>query len=520
MKHLAPLVALLLPVACAQEAPEPGARATETEALTGGLVAGRIAALERELAAEQGPAVANVPDLEERMQGLVATLASEVSPAGDTPLREAALQEVTEIGDAAVPYLEARMWAPETGVKENISCADALARIGSVRAAEALLRRAEQERDPDPQREGQLLWARQQALYRLGSVGQDWVVPRLLVRLVREPSEEALLWVAKSLGQYENLAGIDTLRHLAKNAEFPGVQKEALTIIGELAKERRLGDVTHLALLWRGETPPGMEARPEPEPSPRLQLEVWRMIASLAEWQLRGVDEARFALGNMNAWAAGPLAEALGDENRYVRLHAAQALERMGPRGRAAGPALVRALDDNLLAAQAAAALGALEHVAAIEPLAQRARSAKDLELRVAATRALGILEGLTGPRSRELYAELFGAQQPLELRVAAAEALVRTAPVDDPESVSAEVDFLLAQLRASDVDPIGPERALERWIVRMAEAGRPAADELWKEWRRLEELRPSPGEPSRQQERLEARATMLEQALPALRGG
>jgi HEAT repeat protein len=439
---------------------------------------------------------------------------------GDTPMREAALAEMAEIGDPAVPYLEARMWDPETGVKENISCADSLARIGSVRAAEALLRRGEQERDPDSAREGKLLWARQQALYRLGSVGQDWVVPRLLVRLVREQSQEPLLWVAKSLGQYDNLAGIDTLRHLAKNAEFPGVRKEALTIIGELAKERQLTDVTHLAVLWRGETPPGKEPQPEPQPSKRLQLEVWRMIASLAEWQLRGVDEARFVLGNMNAWAAGPLAEALGDENRYVRLHAAQALERMGPRGRAAGPALVRALDDPLLAAQAAAALGALEHVQAIEPLAQRARAAKDLEVRVAATRALGMLESVKGQRSAELYAELFGAQQPLELRVAAAEALVRTAPANAPGSVTAEVDFLLAQMRASDVDPTGPERALERWIVRMAEAGRPAAVELWKEWRRLEDLRPSPGEPSRQQERLEERAGMLERALPGLRQG
>jgi hypothetical protein len=79
------------------------------------------------------------------------------------------------------------------------------------------------------------------------------------------------------------------------------------------------------------------------EPSLRLRLDTWRWISQLSgeHFQLRGVDDARIVLSQLGSWATGPLTEALHDADVYVRVHVAQCIERMGPRGLAAGPELL-----------------------------------------------------------------------------------------------------------------------------------------------------------------------------------
>ncbi|HVS10633.1 MAG TPA: HEAT repeat domain-containing protein, partial [Planctomycetota bacterium] len=92
------------------------------------------------------------------------------------------------------------------------------------------------------------------------------------------------------------------------------------------------------------------------------------------------------------ASAARMLAQALRDENRYVRVHSAQCLERMGPRARPAIPALIEALDDPISGPTAASALAALDAREAIPALKECLAPGRDADLRAAATRSLADL--------------------------------------------------------------------------------------------------------------------------------
>ena len=86
------------------------------------------------------------------------------------------------------------------------------------------------------------------------------------------------------------------------------------------------------------------------------------------------------------------LGAALEDDDEYVRLHAAQVLERMGPRGEGAAPSLELALHDSNdgVAGAAAEALASVAPAAAGAPLAARLNEAPPHEVRVALIRSLG----------------------------------------------------------------------------------------------------------------------------------
>jgi HEAT repeat protein len=504
-------------MACAQEQ-DPGGPTSPTprhdETTT--VASAHIAELEPKAAAERLERARKAPeedltDLEERVNALLETIMTE----NPGPMRRAARIELNSFGNAAIPYLCVPLDTYEIdGVlvdgRKQMAAAEALSDIGTYESVEAMLERVEQQAAPGDPNEKQ--WARQQCAWRIGFTNHDWTVPRLLVCLENEPHHEVLLWIARTLSKFDNLAGVETCRWLKSNARFPGVQREAFERLTEMQQDFGLQVTSDLVRVWRGEKPEGMPER-ELHPSYNLQLEVWRRIDDLADWQLRGVDEARDALANMNGWVAEPLGLALEDASPYVRLHAAQCLERMGPRGRAAGPALLSLLGrEPQQAAQAAAALGAIEYGPAAEALARRLGPETDFELRVASTRALGVLGS---SESSARFLPLFAESEPIDLRAAAAEALVRTAPTLE---VEAQVDFLLAQLSEAQIDPVGPEDALGVWILRRGREGNPAAQTLWRKWVELDRLQLAPGEPLKEAIRLARRRKILNEALPAIR--
>jgi HEAT repeat protein len=148
-----------------------------------------------------------------------------------------------------------------------------------------------------------------------------------------------------------------------------------------------------------------------------------------------------------------------------VRVHAAQCLERMGPRGRAAAPALVAALAERELAPGAALALGALGHAAAEPDLRALLAAEHSMELRVAAATAVG---RLALEASVPTLAALVSADEPVDLRAAAATALLACAPAGAPEARQA-LAVLADQLRERAVDLVGVEQALHAWLERAA---------------------------------------------------
>jgi HEAT repeat protein len=239
------------------------------------------------------------------------------------------------------------------------------------------------------------------------------------------------------------------------------------------------------------------------ELSPAHQLELWRLIAGFSEWQLRGVDDGRFVLQREHARAAPLLAQALVDRDRYVRMHSAQALERMGKRAQAAGPQLLAALDDREIAPQVARSLGALGYRAAEAARIARLAPSQPLELRVAAARALGRLGLPTSSASLEPYCREL---EPLDLRAALACALVECAPAT---ASRAAIERVLQHLTSQEVESAELENALEMWLAASSEAGNELARATFDEWRRTR--------PEDPRERVAQRAELLRSRLDAL---
>jgi HEAT repeat protein len=307
-----------------------------------------------------------------------------------------------------------------------------------------------------------------------------------------ETDHPTVVRVADSLARLGLLCGLDALFVVAREGPDANVRAEAEALLERLRSERGCADWAELAALWNEGR---LERLPPPPGGARYEREVWRAVAHLGEWQLRGVDDARFTLLQLRETAAAILAQALGDADVYVRLHSAQCLARMGPRGRVAEGALIAALDDRQVGATAAEALGRLGGDAAARALAERLAPERELELRTACARALGAL----APADLEAtLAPWLGDDAPLDLSTAAAEALLRSgrAQRGSPGEALA-LRRALAGLTSGRVEPSTCESALEAWL-----AAQPEAADALEAWRALGQ-RPA-------QERRSERAALL----------
>ncbi|HVS19898.1 MAG TPA: HEAT repeat domain-containing protein, partial [Planctomycetota bacterium] len=377
-------LALLALSACGEDAPDASARgaarASAAPSPSSDLVAREIARLDALVAAAQTPPAAPPSDIEEHVLGLLSTIGSVRDQLGGI-----AAEELAGLGSAAVPVLARALGERERDLAERAAAARALGAIATPDALEALLvvlesSRASLEREPD-------VYAACAAA--IGAPAEDWIAPRLTLCLKYEVDYPTVVRIADSLGRLGLYSGLDALFVITRDAGEAGVRAEAEALLERWRAELGCADWVELAELWNGGR---LERLPPPPGGLRYEREVWRTVGRLGEWQLRGVDDARFTLLQLRENAAAILAQALGDADVYVRLHSAQCRARMGPRGRCAEAALVGVLEDPQVGATAAEALGHLGGEVAVGALTARLGPEHALDLRVACARALGRL--------------------------------------------------------------------------------------------------------------------------------
>lgn len=309
--------------------------------------------------------------------------------------------------------------------------------------------------------ESDTAWVRARAAWRLSEEGPDHLVPGLVRRLRYETDHEVVIWLAMALARQDNLAGLDGLSAIAANAASPsraGAEAQ-LRVLRE-----RYGLATDSALRAAWELPAQERGFPAEPRSAQFRRAVWSWVARFEEFQLRGVDDARFVLERLDEEAASVLGEALHDEDVYTRVHSAQCLQRMGRRGLPAGPELLAAFAEPQLAPYAAMALGHVGPPQAEERLVACLEADSAPALRLACARALGYLQTLTPERARAVLAPWL-AHESIELAQAASESLLRR----DPNAN--DVALRLAEfLEDARVDPGSSERALRDWLANIQE--------------------------------------------------
>ncbi|MCY2961480.1 MAG: HEAT repeat domain-containing protein [Planctomycetota bacterium] len=459
MRH-AQLLGLMLVSACSSDAtPAAGKPRFELRAVVKPALA--EAAARAPLAAIAGAAADP-----EAVDAVLGTLGSP-----DARLHGLALEDAKALGDSALPALVAVLADPAAAPARRNASAQALGAIATLAAVDGLLTRLEADREP---------WLRAQCAWQIRMAGRDEAVPRLVLRLKYEADSATVIWIADALASFGNLSGLEGLRVLRDTAADGAVRAAAAERLAALAGERGFADGDALyGAWWRGEPLAGPAAR---EPSPELLREAWDRIGRLAEWDLRRVDDARFVLVRLDAWVVPMLTAALRDADVYTRVHAAQCLERRGPRARAAVPELVAGLAEPRLAPGAAAALAAIGERGAAAPLEELLRTTHDVELRIAAARALGAIGGAS---TLDLLRGAWKPDQPIDLRQAAAGSLVALGEGD------AVAPFLLECLGSPQADASSAEHALGAWIQGRAERGAGTWREFSTRWIALE---PAPG--------------------------
>lgn len=317
---------------------------------------------------------------------------------------------------------------------------------------------------------------RREALYQLGLMKDDRALLRLIRHLKYEKDPENFLWLGWALLELGNGSGVPALYDLTRS-EDPDLAARTQATLQQAAQAR---GTTPEALLptWIAGDP---DVWPTPNVSPELRCLVWQEIEATAgeHFQMRGIDDARNQLKGLGTWVAAPLAEATRDKDMYVRLHAAQILQRLGPRGRDAVDALERLLPDPTAGPTAAAALGAIGTPQAYEALSRAIHPGSARPLQVAALQAMAFSAEPTGGGDARTLWQSAQAAHDEELAIAAAGCLLRTQP-DAPV-----LSYLSERLPQPDGAFI--EGTLDRWI-RSFEAREPEDEDLLTSYRQVRE--------------------------------
>lgn len=301
-------------------------------------------------------------------------------------------------------------------------------------------------------------WLRRYAAYGIQAhakaPGADAAIPQLFFRLKYEKDAEAVGWVAQALqalGAAAAVAKAETAATGLVNRAPLDLQLQAMRLVESTEKREMI------------------------VPSEGLLKGTWLWISELSgeHFQLRGVDDGRFVLSSFGPWAAEVFAEALEDDDAYVRLHVAQVLERMGPRGAGAVASLTEALRDGNegVRGTAADALVAVAGQGAQEPLLTRLTETRSHADRVAIARALSMLPG---ERPTETLRELFESTTASDLKLAAAEGLLLGG------EEAAVLPWLARELTAPIGDRAGAETTLTKWIHGLDPKGRGDWIQAW----------------------------------------
>lgn len=368
------------------------------------------------------------PDLVELRDGLVGMVL------GNPRQLELARGDVANLAEEMIPVLVAGLndRACDAGRLKVLIDLTSAAPSGEIAVALAWLA-SEAEED----------WLRRYAAYGIQvhaeAPGADAAIPQLFFRMKYEKDPEAVGWVAQAL------------HALGAPAAIPKAEVAATGLMNRGPLDLQL-QAMRLAES-DGERAPII-------PSEGLLKTTWLWISELSgeHFQLRGVDDGRFVLSSFGPWAAELFAEALEDDDAYVRLHVAQVLERMGPRGAGATASLTQALRDRNegVRGTAADALVAVAGDAALEPLKARLSETRSHADRVALARALS---QLPGTRPTETLRQLFESTPASDLKLAAAEGLLLGG------EESAVLPWLAKELVAPIGDRAGAETVLSKWV-------------------------------------------------------
>lgn len=440
-------------------------------------------------AADGDAASAEAREMLEFVRALTQTVAE------DPSALETLRRDIAAEGRGTVRALVTVALDAETSADARVAAVDLLPASGDGAATHALVYVAEHAAEP---------WLRQRAAWRARETarldGADGALIALLLRLKYEKDDEARVWLAGSLAAFDVYAGVADLVQLSASTSpaAGAAASELQRILDEVGGEGApAGTGAQLVAAWSsGAAPARVDG-----PSDALAAALWRSVWELSgeHFQLRGVDDARYALSRLPAHAVPELALALEDDDPFVRLHVAQVLERMGPRARAALRALVARLDDphTGVAAAAAEAIGAVGHArSTVERGPSHAESDTDLDsnalrtalvrrsepghghdLRVAAVRGLGRLEDeLALPTLAPLATD---DSAPDDLRMAAVEGVIALGAGDDL------VPYLAACLADPLADAGAAEALLGRWLDGAA-ASSPAHGAAASLWRAL----------------------------------
>lgn len=326
-------------------------------------------------------------------------------------------------------------------------------------------------------------WIRAHCAWRLGQRAEQHRVPDLVLQLRYEKDHETAIWIAWALAQNHCYAGLDALYNVSADASSP-FAAQAQGFLNEIAGALELEDTGALHRAWFQGDQDGV--LPEVFLEPRTEAVLWRWVERLNSFQLRPVDDTRFIFERCWAPAADLLAEALFDESRYVRLHVAQCLQRMGPRAQRARVQLERALGIADTAPWAAEALGSLGDPSVRPLLEARLGPEHSPELRVSAARGLAYLalpESL-GALRNALDQDLFP-----EFEQGVLEALVYVGAGDEA------APRLLGFLDREWVEPATTERALEYLIERWVAEDRPGSAELQTAWSKAADFAERPNQ-------------------------
>ncbi|MBI5363771.1 MAG: HEAT repeat domain-containing protein [Planctomycetes bacterium] len=408
-----------------------------------------------EAALPPAKAFANDPELVERVRGLVSDAARAQGQARGLALRDAA-----ELGAPAVPVLVSIVDDARRDPNERRTAVDLLGAMDVEAASDALAARIDMRFFHEP-------WLRAHAAFALGRQARDAWLPQVLPLLEHETDGETAFWIAKALAKHGNYAGVGGLLVLAEHGA-DDLPARSTALLAELATEAGVEDGARLRDAWVGAE--GAPALPKRDPSPALRLTVWKSIARLSDFDLRFVDDARYALANSAPWVVEPLTRALREEDEHVRLHVTQCLERMGPRAKAACADLQALLDEPRTAPAAAEALGGVRCADALPVLAACTAPERAPELRAAAAHALG---RLGSDAALPTLQRLLDQKEPMDLRQTAAQSLLGLG--DEARAVSLLVECLAS--RAADQD--AAESALEAWLTTRAETNAEARSRL-----------------------------------------
>lgn len=427
-------------------------------------------------------------------------------------MRAMAREEAAHLGQRCSEQLLALIDDRELEQARRATALELLALVGGDEAAELLLARLESSSEP---------WLRTHSAWRLGELKRDWVIPRMLLRFKYEKEFETVIWMAKSLASLGNYEGLSALQAVADGTTDPALLASAHERMLEIARQAGHEDASGLWTAWtsgQGELP--LPEGVGPARSLRYQLEVWSWIQRFVEYQLRGVDDARFVLQRMGPEAARIMGEALADSNAYIRVGVAQSLQRMGPRAKPAGPMLVAGLADPRLgpwAAEALGAIGAQAFPAGQAALLSCLAEGVDPEIRLSAIRGLGGFGAQPDPASiaalRRILNSASGPGEPTgeaeEFRQAAAESLLALG--EERGVLQPLLDWMISER----VSPVSSQRALRAWLQTQAEAPEVAA--LLAGWDALEPPAQKVITPSQRRQAKAAQRELLQAALPGL---